>query len=173
MFAMSGGRAKAQLLAGAMNARGDIMTASMRNWTEVWSDRAAEQGYIHRVFAVRVRNTGRMAITVERWTFTVLKVARRADQIGMISLFDAISATRKRSVMSLAPLGAALSGPELPHRMEAGDKQVMWAFDADEVLRFAAVARDAFNMPAALPIIATVELGNGRVYRSDRGWVRP
>ena len=59
-----------------------------------------------------------------------------------------------------------MSGPELPHRVDAGDKGVTWTIEASQVFALADSARQTFNLPAIVPFVAKVELGNGKTYRS-------
>src|SRR5215471_18795961 len=85
-----------------------MVTAAPENMRGTAMQRLAAQGYTQPIIAVEVRNVGRMAVTVQRWS---------------------IKHTRG---VSFAPFGAQI-GPELPYRLEPGAAET-WAVAAEPVL---------------------------------------
>jgi hypothetical protein len=176
MFALAGGRVKTELLVGAMNSAGGVATVSLRNWSEEWMRRMAEQGCDQLVFAVRARNTGRMGVTVERWGIAVLDVRRASRNNGMRSPFGVVMAAfanrRKRPLAHFSPMGLAVRGPELPHRLEAGGPGAMWTVPGDDVMDLIRTTMVTFKLSDLVPIAGRVDMGNGGEYWSARNQIR-
>jgi hypothetical protein len=135
---LTGGRVKAELLLGATNAAATSMVtalATQERLTDRWIRDLAEQGYIRPIFAVRVRNVGRLPVTVERWSLTT------SQGINLTPLSDSI-------------------GPDLPHRLEAGMSET-WALGGDRVVALVEATKGTFNL-ATLSVGGKVELADGR-----------
>lgn len=159
-FVMSGGRVKAELLVGAMNAAGAIVTVQPHNRTDRWAQSMAEQGFARPVVAIQVHNTGRMPVTIERWGVSVLEVTHPS---GLLMKVAIQAASKQTPLVTLWQVTDHVSGPELPHSMEAGGRRVLWAMDSETVADFVAATKAAFTQ-RVYPIVGKVELGNGRIY---------
>jgi hypothetical protein len=149
-----------ELQVGAMHAsgRGGVMTGKPaafagggeRTWRQL-----AEHGYSVPVVAVEVRATGRMPVTVQRWSLGCSRPEEpRVRGLGAVY-------RRPRLLVSFTPLGLSMGQP-LPHRLEAGASET-WAVPLSEVQVFADVNKEVFKLSAAV-ITARVELGDGRTY---------
>jgi hypothetical protein len=135
---LTGGRVKAELLVGATNGAATGMVtapATQDRVTQDWVRELAEQGYVRPVFAVRVRNIGRLPVTVAGWSITTSRG------------------------ISFTPLGESI-GPQLPHRLEAGTSET-WAVTGDRVAALIEATKGTFNL-ATLTIGGRVELAGGR-----------
>lgn len=161
-YALSGGRAKVELRVGAMHAAGSgMVTANPRNLSEGWATLHAEQGYTHPVIGVRVRNPGRMPVTIERWSIVCFApTSSRRSLLGKVE-----DELRPRELMELQALGESI-GPPLPHRLDAGTSE-MWAMDAQNIAAFASGQKEAFKL-RAVAIAGRIELGDGRTRTTDR-----
>jgi hypothetical protein len=151
---LTGGRISVELRVGVMRDSGsDLITGmptDLAGGAELWR-RVAEQGYTRPVITVRVRATGRMPVTVERW-YLVCSPARTA------SLFK--PRRRRRYITELTTIVSI--GPELPHRLDAGGSE-MWSMPALDVLSFAETSKKVFKL-SAVYVTAKVELGDGRIH---------
>jgi len=142
-YVLSGGRVKVLLKVGAASARG-MLTGAPDRMQGTSMQHLVSQGYTQPIIAVEVRNVGRMAVTVNRWS---------------------IQHTRGTSFI---PIGYQI-GPALPYRLEPGASET-WAVDEAPVLsmRDAAMqtlpAREVLGRPEGL--FAAVELGDGRTCES-------
>lgn len=157
-YVLTGGRAQVDLRVGALNRGGTgMMTARPHNLDEVWTQHLAEQGYTRPVVIVRVRNVGRLPVTVQRWSLGCLQ-----ENSGGGTLFRQIQQRRNpRTVSELTPIGESI-GPPLPHRLEPGTSET-WAVDAQAVHTFAVTNRETFNLAVAA-VVGKVELGTGRTH---------
>lgn len=158
-FFLSGGRVSLELRAGAIDESGtNMITAPLRAaLREEWTKQLVAQSYTRAVIAVRVRNTGRMPVTVERWSLVGL--TRVSD-----SVLDKIERQRNptRDEPEMEPTGDGLIGPQLPHLLPAGGASATWAVNAMAVSAFAAATKGTFGLEA-LAIVGKVELGDGRM----------
>lgn len=137
---LSGGRPRATLVLGALAPGGAIVAEPgfdlARNF-----DQLAAQGYDRRVIGVRVTNTGRTAIRVQRWA-----VQCEDSGIAYVPLADAI-------------------GPTLPYSVEAG-AQESWLVDLQTASALT-YANEGVSGKRE-PVRVTVELADGQTLRSDR-----
>ena len=142
---LTGGRIKAEMLVGALHASGDNMVtaeATQERASGKWLPELAGQGYVTPIFGVRVRNIGRLPVTVESW--------------GLKTSPGSIGVT---------PVGLS-SGSALPHRLEAGTSET-WVMEAAPVFNLAAATKETSNYDA-VNIFGTVELADGRKYETPQ-----
>lgn len=124
---------------------------------EQWAQLKGRQGFTNRVVSVRVRNVGRMPVTVEGWGL----VARPTPA----DLVDRINANRARGRGKLAggtdlsPVGDGSLGPALPFRLEAGASET-WSMKADSVSAFVSATKVLYGDSAS--VVGYIELGDGR-----------
>lgn len=141
-YVLSGGRVKIELLVGAMGPmRSGMALAPVKSATSTAMAQIAAQGFREPIMAVRVRNVGRLPVTVTSWGI------------------------RSKSGMTLSPAGLTI-GPSLPHRLEAGDRET-WAVGMEVALNLVESDVEVFKVHRPW-LRGTVELGDGRVYRTRR-----
>lgn len=156
-YVLAGGRVSVDLRIGALHAGGSgMVTTAPEDAGQAWEERLAAQGYTQPLAVVRVRNVGRMPVTIERWSLTCSRPTA-ASRNG--SMLGAIAASRPQQLTELAPVTASV-GPRLPHRLEAGSSET-WALDGREVHNLARATLEVWQVPLVL-IRGKVELGDGR-----------
>lgn len=133
---LTGGRAKAELLMGALG-RGGMATGSVKSVDEAAMKDLAEEGFTQPVIVVRVRNVGRLPVTVTGWSIAT-----------------------GRGV-AYKPLGDSI-GPPLSHRLEAGETED-WAVDATRIRAMVHTTVEVFKIPIGrVKVGGNVSLGDGR-----------
>jgi hypothetical protein len=138
-FVLTGGRVKAELRVGAMNAAGLVTMPASSLTSDSMKEALQAQGGGQPVVAVRVRNVGRLPVTITDWSL----------------------ATTTKGGIAMTPVGTSI-GPPLPHRMEAGDT-AMWAVDIRNVIALVETTAEVLKLrPADIGIRAKVSLGTGR-----------
>lgn len=155
-FVLTGGRVRVELLVGAVRDNHGMVTMSARNPQPDWAASLVEQGYRHPVVAVRVRNVGRLAVSVERWSIVTL--LRKPQVVGPFAQAVVQLSKREEGPEVVYP-GLSLVGPDLPHRLEAG-ASVIWAAPFGEVNDLIAVTKNVYS------VAGKVALGDGRSSRS-------
>jgi len=159
-YVLAGGRAQVDLQVGALNPHGHgMMTAQPCDYDKVWTEQLAEQGYTRPVVSVRVRNVGRLPVTVQRWSLDCLQEVVQGGGLFR-SLFE-----HRGTVAGLVPIADSI-GPSLPHRLEPGASET-WSVDAQAVHAFAEVNRKTFKLTTA-ELVGKVELGTGRTHKTRR-----
>lgn len=138
-FALTGGRVKVTLHAGAMN-RSSMLTMPPSNFTQQTLNRLQAQGYPVPIVAVEVANVGRQPVTVASWS---LQHARG---------------------ISMTPV-AELIGKPMPFRLEVGESQT-WALELAAALAFVTAAESAFTSRSGKGIRGVVKLADGRSKRA-------
>lgn len=137
---LTGGRAKAELLAGALG-RGGMATVSLKYMRADSMKELAAQGFAQPVIVVRVRNVGRLPVTVTSWSIIT-----------------------SRGV-AFSPVGDSI-GPALSHRLEAGET-ADWAVDANPIRAMAHTTADVFKVPIErVNVRGNVSLGDGRTVKT-------
>lgn len=129
---LSGGRVRVTLLAAALGGGGVAISGKS---LDVWR---TDPTFNQQAFAVEVRSTGRLPVTVEKWAILCAR--------GSVSLLENVW------------------GPTLPHRLEA-ISSATWYLPADGVIAAQASFVKGIGTPNT-PIRAEVILGDGRVVRS-------
>lgn len=137
---LTGGRVKTTLKVGALadSGQGMVLTPADRVTPDTLQ-RAAAQGYSQPIIAVEVRNVGRLAVTVSRWSI------------------------KSSHGVSYIPIGESL-GPTLPHRLDAGESAT-WALDLGAAIQLAKTSTEVLSKngkPAH--IRGVVELADGRSF---------
>jgi len=161
VFALTGGRVRVTLHVGALDQMGTSMvTLPVEQLSGQRAQGLADQGFTRPVFAVRVRNVGRLPVTVERWSLRVPDDPGRRGGFLVPS-----SVPNPAGGAELMPMGNLSIGPALPHRLEAGASET-WAVSIDAVQAFAAASKETFGL-AAFSIVGKVELGDGRTRTSS------
>lgn len=138
-FALTGGRVKVKLRAGAMN-QSSLLTMPPSNFTQKALDGLRAQGYQVPVVAVEVANVGRQPVTVASWSL------------------------RHSRGISMTPMGELIGKP-LPFRLEVGESQT-WAVELAAVLPFVTAAESALTSRGGKGIRGVVELADGRSKRA-------
>lgn len=124
---------------------------------EGWLKHLVEQGYTLGVIAVRVRNTGRMPVTVEHWSLGKWT----PEPASLIGRIESRINPPPQSGPELEPSGEATIGPPLPHLLEAGGPSATWAVRVEAVAAFGAATRAELGVDT-LEVVGKVELGHGR-----------
>jgi hypothetical protein len=141
-FFLEGGRIKAVFQPGFSGGAG-VVTMPMAQFTDQATiNTMMSQGFTQAVVAIRVRNVGRLPVTVASW-----------------------SVVTRPGVVEWQPIGAAL-GPRLPHRLEAGESE-MWATDFGSVRAMVVATASVKKIPPnRMRVGATVSLGDGRTVKA-------
>lgn len=157
-FVLSGGRANVELLLGAVRSGGGgFVTMSVQNPAREWAVSLKDQGYTHPVVAVRVRNVGRLPLTVERWSIVALLRKREVDGQLAVAVLNLL--TKRQEGPAMVYPGPSVVGPPFPHRLEAGASEI-WAADLADAEALLSGTKGVFS------VAAKVALGDGRSYRS-------
>lgn len=137
---LSGGRAKVELLNGALHQFGPQWVVMPPN--KPLDPSAAANGFTRRAIFVEVRNVGRLPITVTSWQ---LKLPGGV-KIGELN---------------------SPNGPKLPHRLEVGDNAT-WAIEVDGQLVAALHATRRMAKVDDVEVRAVVSLGSGKEITTRR-----
>lgn len=141
IYVLSGGRVKADLIVGATNRAGTGLISSRAGGRGPGSMREiADQGYDVPIVGVTVRNVGRLAVTIQRWS---------------------LRETTTR--VEFVPVGEG-RGPALPHRLEPGEQATFYT-DARTAAGLRAAAQTAAT--GRVGVGARVSLGNGRTLDTE------
>jgi hypothetical protein len=142
-YSLSGGRVKVEFLGGAMHAGGrGVLTMPAGKLNAEKMQQAAKDGFVLPIMGVRVRNVGRMAVTVAKWE---------------------IVAT---SGLAFNPVGSSIGKP-LPHQLDAGQSE-MWVVDATMIQDLVNASREVLKV-SRVTLTGRVELAAGRsVTGADR-----
>lgn len=137
-YVLAGRRVKMELLRGAIDPQNGDMVTGPVNGDSNFADNAAEEGFSERITAIRVRNVGRIPVTVTSWALTCSPKG-----------------------LTYSPIGATI-GKASPHRLDAGDAEV-WAVRSEVIHRLVITSSETFNVPASqVTVRGMVELGDGR-----------
>lgn len=162
-YVLTGGRVSVELRTGALHASGSSMvTAATRDADQVWAAQLAEQGYTRPLVVVKVRNIGRMPVTIERWSLACSGPPEPPRNRGLLAAIAAAS-SRPRRLTEFQPVAGSF-GPQLPHRLDAGSSET-WGTDAREIRDLVAATLEVWKLPL-VSLDGKVELGDGRTART-------
>ncbi|SHJ58156.1 hypothetical protein SAMN05421803_107168 [Nocardiopsis flavescens] len=137
---LSGGRAKVELLNGALHQFGPQWIVMPPN--KPLDPSGAANGFTRRAIFVEVRNVGRLPITVTSWQ---LKLPGGV-KIGELN---------------------SPNGPRLPHRLDVGDSE-KWAIEVDSELVAALRATRKMAKVDDVEVRAVVSLGSGKEIKTPQ-----
>jgi hypothetical protein len=154
-FVLAGGRVKAVLEVGVLDA-GSLVHFPADMIEQLWDGggRAVLQGLLsggdlQRVLVIQVRQTGRMAVAVERFNVQILGPKRARPR------------SRLRLTMGMTPEKGIVGGAEFPKYMEVGSASEIWLIDGEHILSHVKQLNTIGLGPAEL-VRVRVELHNGR-----------
>ncbi len=140
-FRLSGPRVRVELLIGAVSRNG-FATAPLGSGWQRSLEQLQANGLPTAVLAVRVRNVGRQATSVER--------------------YEAAFNNRASYSLTVPPPGC----PSLPYRLEA-EAQAVWWLPLEDVAQFVVRSQNVLSKPMTAAAMR-IELGSGRKYQTEQ-----